>query len=199
MNGVDRVLQLLQLQFHQINLAFLGDTAPILRRHTGPPIKLDGHRGRRLVIRGPEAGHVIPSLRGRERELARLHMVRVVVIVPVSRRHPGGELVGLGHGMAFVRVDDAVLADGHGIALDVLGDALGVARLQLEPDRSARGREGQQQDRKQERTRSDHCGGGGGEDEEEDRCGRWDRSVLGSSEVGPDRSQRFWLKLWTSL
>lgn len=43
--------------------------------------------------------------------------------------------------MAFVRIDDGELADGHGIGSDVLGDALGVARVQLEPERVGRRRQ----------------------------------------------------------
>lgn len=53
--------------------------------------------------------------------------------------YPDGELMGLGERVALTGVDDAVLADGHGVALDVLGDAFRVARLQVEPQRMRRG------------------------------------------------------------
>lgn len=106
--------------------------------------------------------------------------------------YPDGELVGLGHGLAFAGVDDAVLADGHGIALDVLGDALGVARLQFEPDRSACGQEGRQ-DQKRERMRSDHhCDRGWGRR----RGSRWTmvRSVSSLRRLSRNKSQKvlFW-------
>ena len=49
--------------------------------------------------------------------------------------YPDGEFMGIRHGMAVAGVDDAVLADGHGIGLDVFSYALGVPRLQIESER----------------------------------------------------------------
>lgn len=43
--------------------------------------------------------------------------------------------MGLRKGISLVGVDDAVLSDRHGIALDVLGDAFAVTRLELELER----------------------------------------------------------------
>lgn len=37
--------------------------------------------------------------------------------------------------MSFVRVNDVVFTDGHGVTLDVFSDAFGVARLKIEADR----------------------------------------------------------------
>ncbi|CBI17257.3 unnamed protein product, partial [Vitis vinifera] len=39
MNGCDCVIQLLQLQFHHLNLPFLSNLGPILSSNTSSPIK----------------------------------------------------------------------------------------------------------------------------------------------------------------
>ena len=41
--------------------------------------------------------------------------------------HPNSDFMGIGNRVAVVRVDDRVLANGHGIGLDVFGNAFGVA------------------------------------------------------------------------
>lgn len=54
------------------------------------------------------------------------------------RTYPDGELVGIWEGMiAFVGINHAVFAYGHGIELDLLRDALCVPRWQLESKASA--------------------------------------------------------------
>lgn len=47
--------------------------------------------------------------------------------------YPDGDLVGIRERGGIGGVDDGVLADGHGVDLYVLGDALRVARMKLEP------------------------------------------------------------------
>ena len=42
--------------------------------------------------------------------------------------YPDGDLVGIGERMIVVRVYDAVLADGHCVGVNLLGDAFRVAR-----------------------------------------------------------------------
>lgn len=39
--------------------------------------------------------------------------------------------MGVGERVAFVRVNDEVFADGHGIGLNIFGNAFGVARLEV--------------------------------------------------------------------
>lgn len=49
--------------------------------------------------------------------------------------YPEGDAVRIGEGEGIGGVDDGVLAHGHGVELDVLGYALGVAGLELESER----------------------------------------------------------------
>ncbi|KAF7803014.1 hypothetical protein G2W53_042125 [Senna tora] len=52
-----------------------------------------------------------------------------------SSAYPDSELVGIGKRMAVVGVYNNVLTHSHCIALDILRNALGVAREELEPHR----------------------------------------------------------------
>lgn len=51
-----------------------------------------------------------------------------------KQNYPNGDFVGIGYGMGLVRIDHAVLSHRHGIGLYVFGDALGLTRLQVEPN-----------------------------------------------------------------
>ena len=44
-------------------------------------------------------------------------------------QYPDGESVGIWQRLTLVGANDLVLANGHGIALDILGDAFGVPGL----------------------------------------------------------------------
>ena len=71
----------------------------------------------------------------------------------------------LGVGEVGVGPDDVVLADGHGVDLDLVGDALGVAGLEVEPEGPGR-RRGQEEsggDQEKQRGRAQPPGGGGSE------------------------------------
>lgn len=71
----------------------------------------------------------------------------------------------LGVGEVGVGPDDVVLADGHCVDLDLVGDALGVAGLEVEPEGPGRrrGREESGGDQEQQRGRAQPPGGGGSE------------------------------------
>jgi hypothetical protein len=71
----------------------------------------------------------------------------------------------LGIGEVGVGADDVVLADGHGVNLDLVGDALGVAGLEVEPQRAGRrrGREESGSDQEEQRGRPQPPTGGGSE------------------------------------
>jgi hypothetical protein len=74
--------------------------------------------------------------------------------------YPEGDAVGFGElGVREVGVglDDVVLANGHGVDLDLIGDALGVAELGLNP-RARVGHEAERSDVKQLRA-PPRCGG----------------------------------------
>jgi hypothetical protein len=68
----------------------------------------------------------------------------------------------LGIGEVGVRADDVVLADCHGVDLDLVGDALGVAGLEVEPEGASR-RLGRKEEGGQEeqRGRGQPLGGSG--------------------------------------
>ena len=68
-------------------MSFLSNIGPVLGRHTSPPIEIHRYRDLGVVIRPPEARHVISRLRRRERELPRSHQLRVMVIIPICRSH----------------------------------------------------------------------------------------------------------------
>lgn len=80
--------------------------------------------------------------------------------------YPEGDAVRLGElgvGEVGVGPDDVVLADGHGVDLDLVGDALGVAGLEVESEGSRRPRRREEREggEEEERGRARPHGGGG--------------------------------------
>lgn len=116
-----------------IDLALLGDGAPVLGGDAAAPVELEGDGGGRAEVGRPEAGEVVPGLGRREGEIARLHVLRVVQAVAVGRGDPQRDALGVRELRGVLGLHDVVLADGHGADLDVVGDALCVARVQVEP------------------------------------------------------------------
>ena len=131
-----------------------------IRRCAKPPIELERDGDGRAVVGRPEAGEVVAGLGGREGEVARVHVLRVVQAVAVGRGDPQRDAVRVrellrrrrrqGRG-PVVGGHDVVLADGHGADLDVVGDAFGVARMQVEAEGAGgeRGREDEEEERRE--------------------------------------------------
>ena len=143
------------------DLALLGDGAPVPGGYAAAPVELERDGDGRAVVGRPEAGEVVAGLGGREGEVARVHVLRVVQAVAVGRGDPQRDAVRVrellllrrrqqGRG-AVVGGHDVVLADGHGADLDVVGDALGVARKQVEAEGAGgeRGREDEEEERRE--------------------------------------------------
>lgn len=56
----------------------------------------------------------------------------------------------IGNGKTFVEINHRIFADGHGIGLDVIGNAFGGARLKIEPHRISNGEHEAQKNGNQE-------------------------------------------------
>lgn len=69
------------------DLALLGYISPALGLNTRSPLKINAQRRLGLMIDGGEASHVIPCFRCRERELTRIHLIRVMVRGPGAGRY----------------------------------------------------------------------------------------------------------------
>ena len=67
-----------------LDLALLGDGAPVLGGNAAAPVEFECYRGGREVVERPEAGEVIPGLGRREGEVARLHVLGVVQATAVG-------------------------------------------------------------------------------------------------------------------
>lgn len=138
-----------------LDLTLLGDGAPVPGGDAAAPVELERDDGGRAVIGRPEAGEVVAGLGGREGEVARVHVLRVVQTVAVGRGDPQRDAVRVRELLwrrrrrgDAVGGHDLVLPDGHGAHLDVVGDALGVARTQVEAEGAGggRGREDEQEE-----------------------------------------------------
>lgn len=158
-----------------LNLALLGDGAPVPGGYAAAPVELERDGDRRAVVGRPEAGEVVAGLGGREGEVARVHVLGVVQAVAVGRGDPQWDPVRVrellqqllllrrrrqGRG-SVVGGNDVVLADGHGADLDVVGDALGVARVQVEAEGAGGERGGEDEEEERREGHVDARGHGG--------------------------------------
>lgn len=97
----------------------------------------------------------------------------------------------LGVGEVGVWSHDVVLADSHGADLDLIGDALGVAGLEVEPEGASRRRGREEKDgQKEHRGRGQPPGGSGsGALRGHRRRSEWTARSRA-------RTRRFWLVAW---
>lgn len=78
-----------------MDLTLLGDGAPLPGGDAAAPVELERDGGGRAVVGRPEAGEVVAGLGGREGEVARVHVLRVVQAVAVGRGDPQRDAVGV--------------------------------------------------------------------------------------------------------